>query len=348
MATTMEELTNTISIIFKQRVANLIKTGDKGIVLYATKNAAQTADVVVKEFTSALSIDGVTDPIKAKIKQIFLGEAKKVICVTYKTTFETAAESINKKYFNWLACDIADDLADVVALAKEKNYKTVVFNIKADEKHIVNFTNPSVTDTAGTVITAVNYIPRIVGALAGLSYDCSASALTFSDLSDVAKPTVIDEGAFILYVKEDKVKVAAPVNSLTTLTENVTEDMKSITIVEGMDRTEYDIRYAFDNSYKGKYKNKYDNQSLFIGAVKEYFRQLAKLNILDPEYANTCEVDIEEQKAAWIASGKDEATVRAWDALTTKKMTYKKKLFLACDVKYLDAMEALQFTINMY
>lgn len=99
------------------------------------------------------------------------------------------------------------------------------------------------------------------------------------------------------------------------------------------------------NDYLGKYKNSYDNQSLFIAAVNGYFKDLSKEEILDPNYSNLAGVDVEAQRDAWLATGKAEAS--EWDELTVKKNTFKRKVFLAGNVKILDAMEDLFFPITM-
>jgi len=135
------------------------------------------------------------------------------------------------------------------------------------------------------------------------------------------------------------------VNSLTTLGSNITEDMKSIAIVEAMDLILEDIYTTFKNDYLGKYKNNYDNQCLFIAAVNGYFKDLAKEEILDKNYANLAKVDIEAQRDAWLANGTSEAV--DWDEITVKNNTFKRKVFLAGNVKILDAMEDLEFPITM-
>ena len=124
--------------------------------------------------------------------------------------------------------------------------------------------------------------------------------------------------------------------------------MKSICIVEGMRRLKKDVKYAFKNTYKGNYKNNYDNQCLLICAVNAYLKELEKLQILDPSYDNKCDVDVATQREKWIAVGKPEAEINGLTDQEIRELTYKDMVFLLLDVKFLNAMEGLQATVEMY
>ena len=97
----------------------------------------------------------------------------------------------------------------------------------------------------------------------------------------------------------------------------------------------------------GQYRNTRDNQMLFIAALNSsYFRQLAQELILDPDYANAASIDVEAQRAAWVASGKAEAA--DWDDDTVKATPYKRTVYLAGNVKILGSMTDLIFPINLF
>lgn len=53
-----------------------------------------------------------------------------------------------------------------------------------------------------------------------------------------------------------------------------------------MDLIRDDIRTVFKTTYQGKFRNKYKYQMLFIGAVNQYYSQLANEDILDDEFDN--------------------------------------------------------------
>jgi hypothetical protein len=50
----------------------------------------------------------------------------------------------------------------------------------------------------------------------------------------------------------------------------------------------------------------------------------------------------------WIASGKAEAEINAMTDQEIKELTYKDMVFLLLDVKFLNAMEGLQATVEMF
>ena len=77
--------------------------------------------------------------------------------------------------------------------------------------------------------------------------------------------------------------------------------MQYIETVEAMDLIRDDIKSVFKETYQGKFKNKYKYQMLFVGAVRQYYSQLAGEDILDDEYDNTAEIDINAQRSAGLA-----------------------------------------------
>lgn len=345
---TIDDIKGKLRVFFEQKVANIIKMGMTGTVLYATLDETQTEAVKVQTFKSALAITGVSETIKAQVKSVFKGGTQKVVLVTFKTDFESAVNTIKQIKFNYICSDIAAAQEDVATFAKEsKGCVALVHGVAGDSIYVVNYKNPSVKPVGVASINGVLYTPRVAGALAGLPYSRSASSIVFDDLESVELPAPedVDEGQFILDFDDDDIKVAAPINSLVTLTTNVTEDMKSIAFVEGMMRIESDIKAAF-RYYKGLYKNHYNNQALFFAAVRGYYKRLIALEILDPNYAHTAGVDIEAQRNAWLEIGKDEAA--DWSDLEVKNNTFKKTVFSYLNIKILDAMEDLICRIGLF
>ncbi len=350
----LKDIMAPITVIFKQRVANLIALGDKGTVLFVIKNEAlESGDYRVTEYNSAVfelapEFHANAAQIEKDIKNIFGDGVKKVILAEYKTAFADLANVIkNELKWDWMFSTETEAQEDVVALAKELEKFAFVYNNKADSMFVVSINNPSavLADGEDTVITAEQLMPYVIGVIAGCPYDKSVSYKIFNKFKSVALPETIEAGFLTLYNEEEGVRVASPVNTLTSLGENQTEDMKSIAIAEGKKRMEADLEYAFRTGYKGKYKNKYDNQALFYGAAEFYFSQLEEIGVLDPEYNNTIGVDIEATRALWVAQGKDAET---WDDVTVKKTTYKNMVIGLADVKFLDAMEGMQITVQMF
>lgn len=355
----LEDIQAVIDVVFKQRVAQMIAVGEKGVVLFAHRNESLASGgsesgektnaptYQIRDFTSSLNTGIDDETLKSKVIDIFNGKAVEVILFEHANALETYVDVLGELHFDWMVSDNAEDQATVATYCVERELFACTFEVEKDNMSVVNCTNPTVTKKDGTVIEMLDYLPKIAGVLAGCPYSKSVSYKVFNDLKSVTMPE-ITKGALILYNDEDGVRFASPVNSLVTLGTNITEDMKSICIVEGMRRLKKDVKYAFKITYKGNYKNSYDNQCLFICAVKAYLKELEKLEILDPSYDNTCDVDVELQREKWIASGKDETEINAMTDQEIRELTYKDMIFLKLDVKFLNAMEGLQATVEMY
>ncbi len=238
---------------------------------------------------------------------------------------------------------------------KFKSYKAVVYkpSVAPDSMHVVNFGNETVTfaDARGEQSGAA-YLPSLVGILAVCNVTRGCTNYLCSNLADVQEAEdndkALSEGKFILFHDEDgAIRIAQGMNSLTTTNgKTLTEDMQFIETVEAMDLMRDDITKTFRDTYLGNYRNNRDNQMLFIAALNySYFRQLSMQNILDPDYENAASIDIEAQRAAWLATGREEAA--GWDDAKVKSMPFKRTVFLTANVKILGSMTDLIFPINM-
>lgn len=347
-AKTLDELQAPMTVTFQQLAAQLIKIGSKGTVLYATKDATLTGDFKVETFKSALNLSITSTTVKANVQQMFNKGTKKVILFSFKTDLDSVSAELDKQKFNYLVTDssVVADQTTVSLYSKEKGCFGVVYDTIADSVDVINCTNPTVKPVGKTAIAMTSYLPVVAGILAGLPYDRSASSVIFDDLEDVEMPDEMHEGEFILYSEEDGIRVISPVNSLTTLGTTYTEDMQSICVVEGMKRFEEDIKTAFKTQYKGHYKNDYDDQFLFFSAINHgYIPKLIEYKILDKNYINIVDVNIEKQRQMWLAKGNAEA--EEWTDAQVRFMTFGKMVFPKVNAKFLDAIEGMEMVVNM-
>ena len=325
-----------------------------------------TEDKVLKQykgFTEVESTDYTEENYKI-IEDVFLTEINKlyVIKIPNDKTFDDIKPFI-KKDINWIAYigetrEEQKKLADFVKLenkSRSKRLKAICYNLQeaeADDMHIVNFVNASVIKADGKSIVGYKYLGRLLGVLTGCRMDMSVTYNILSDLDSVeqigdtdAINEAIGKGKFVLINDDDGVRIARGINSLQKNDKEHTEDMKYITIVEAMDLIYEDIVNTFKQVYLGRFKNSYDNQVLFISAINSYFRNLAREEILDPNYNNISFVDIEKQRETWIENGKLEAT--NWSDIQVKDNTFRTNVYLQANVKFLNAMEDLLFIVNM-
>ena len=259
---------------------------------------------------------------------------------------------------------------------KRKTFKAVVANFDADDKGVINFTtggiqcvNPAYTDALSAVggdaskvdtkttpeyltFTAAEYTARIMGILAGLALDRSAtyyqltevdSCDTYDDIDDA-----ISKGQLVLIDEQDGdgVKIGRACNSLHTFTTDVREDFRYIKIVEAVDMITDDIRDTFKHSYVGKVINDYDHKMLLIAAILVYFRGLEG-NVLDASESavNTVDIDEDAQKDYITLHGLDKPENLSVQQI--REYNTGTHVYLTGRVTPVNAMEDLKVTFLM-
>lgn len=367
-----------IEVVFKQLAGTLIERSERGIAIlivkddtdksfhYRTYKDATEVDDDKEKFTPE-NIRAIKDVLTFQVSKCYvyridaeggtIGAALKLIQKYVKTGWITIAGGTTEEFESLASWIKAREL-------ENKSYKAVVYKVNTtDCKHLVNFCNEKVTfaDEERGEVTGAEYCPSLIGIFASCNikrgntyYICSNlksvdeyEADGVSAGSDESRDKALGEGKFILFNDDDKVRIARGINSMTT-TDGITrtEDMKFIDIVEAMDLISDDISKVFKETYLGNYKNNYDNQVLFISAINTYFKELANDYILDNNYTNIADVDVEAQRLAWQGVGKSEAA--DWDEQTVKNNSFKRTVFLKGDIKILGAMEDLQFTVWLF
>ena len=364
MAVTMPK----ISVTFKQKAASLISRSERGIAVLLVRDDTDKSFTHKKysDLTALSSDEGLyTEDNYSAIADMLafapyeshvfradtdgsLADALAAVAKTVKTGWVTIAGMS------------AEDSTALASWAKSqetrsKSYKALVYkaNVAPDSMHVVNFVNDTVTftDERGEKEGSC-YLPSLLAIFACCNVTRGCTNYLCSNLKEVAEvednDAALEAGKFILFNDEDgAVRIGQGINSMTTTNgQTRTEDMKFIETVEAMDLMRDDITSTFRKEYLGNYRNNRDNQMLFIAALNNsYFRSLAQENILDPEYKNAAGLDVEEQRAAWMASGKEEAA--NWDDDTVKAMAFKRTVYLTGNVKILGSMTDLIFPINM-
>lgn len=349
-----------IEVVFMGKANTAVSRSEKGVACLIIQDATkETKSAVYKGFTEVVPEDYTAENLKI-IEDVFISDVAKLIVIRMgaEEKFANVKQYVTKD-INWIAI-VSEEATEQKALAdfvKAEN-KTRIRRLKAvchkletttDDMHVVNFLNETVTRTGGDAVAGHLYLGRLLGVLAGCRLDQSVTYKELADLESVVEvadvEASINKGGFVLINDDDMVRIGRGVNSLTTNDKEHTEDMKYITIVEGMDLMYEDIVKTFKETYIGKFKNSYDNQVLFISAVNSYFRSLAKDEVLDPNYANEVGVDVETQREKWISNGTVEA--EKWTEKEVKNMTFRTNVYLKAKVKFLNAIEDLDFIVEM-
>ena len=170
---------------------------------------------------------------------------------------------------------------------------------------------------------------------------------------DVASAdSVVNAGNLILYNdwngSDRVVRLGTAVNTLTTFDDSANdgdqiEDMRYIEVAEAADMIRADIKSVFRDSYIGQ-KNSVDNQMQLIGAIGDYYDRLEEEDILNSASANTVEIDVDAQRAAWITVNPEAA---GWDDDTVRSKPFKRKVFIKSDIQILQSIQDLSMKITL-
>ncbi|WP_105614372.1 phage tail sheath C-terminal domain-containing protein [Vallitalea okinawensis] len=344
-------------IQFKTTGSTAVKRSQRGIVALILKDdtnsqdsfsVASINDVNESEWTAG-NYDAIQLAFKANPSEVIIERI-----ASSATDYTDALTRLETKKFNYLAIpSLEDSKVDAVKTwvenmrTADKTLKAVLPNCAGDHEGIINFTAANIKVGSTTYATA-GFTPRIAGVLAAMPLNQSATYHVLGEVDDVDAVTgpdaAIDGGQLILINDGEKVKIGRAVNSLTTLKVGMNDQFKKIKILDAIDMMKEDIKKTFEEGYIGKVANSVDNKALFIAAVNTYFKELARLDVLDGSYENKAEVDIVAQRSYLSGQGVDTSLMSDEEV---KKANTGSEVFVTAKVKFVDAMEDIQFAINM-
>ena len=346
-----------ISIAFKTLATTAIQRSERGTVCLILQDTKATE----KWYTFKTIADVETEKWdKDSIKYINLAMhygAFKILVRVIQSGDDTSKvlKDLEMRKFNWLAYPKASETEDqtVVNWVKQQFGNTGVigktvkyvssFADKTDHVAIVELANGGTYKSIYGDFTAQEYTAAIAGLIAGMPLNRSADNYTMSDLKSVEdyEPKL---GKFSLYNDEEVVKVNYGVNSKTTFDSTWKKDTRKIKVVEGMCFIVDDIRDTFKNYWLGKYINDYDNKMNFCSNItKVYFKEMAP-NVLNGDYDNKVEIDIEAHKKVIIADGLEVSSMTDLEIL---QYPTGEDVYLTGDVRFVDTMASLSLTMTM-
>lgn len=346
-----------ISIAFKTLATTAIQRSERGTVCLILQDTKATQ----KWYTFKTIADVETEKWdKDSIKYINLAMhygAFKILVRVIQSGEDTSKvlKDLEMRKFNWLAYPKASETEDqtVVNWVKQQFGNTGVigktvkyvssFADKTDHVAIVELANGGTYKSIYGDFTAQEYTAAIAGLIAGMPLNRSADNYTMSDLKSVEdyEPKL---GKFSLYNDEEVVKVNYGVNSKTTFDSTWKKDTRKIKVVEGMCFIVDDIRDTFKNYWLGKYINDYDNKMNFCSNItKVYFKEMSP-NVLNGDYDNKVEIDIEAHKKVIITDGLE---VNSMTDLEILQYPTGEDVYLTGDVRFVDTMASLSLTMAM-
>lgn len=347
-----------INIKFETLATTAIQRSAQGILCIVVKDATQKT-----KWTTLKSIaDLVSEKWEEKtVKIITLAYQKfapKLIHIralqAEEEDYAVVLKELEHRKINWLACPSAEQEDDqkVVAWVKEQfgtdSIKKTIryvssFANNTDHVAVVELQNTGTYKSTVGDFTAQEYTVAIAAALAGCPMNKSLDNAVMPDLLDIeyAEPKL---GKFTLYKDEDTVRVLYSVNSKTTFDSTWKKDTRKNKIVEGMCQVADDISSTFKNYWRGNYINDYDNKQNFCSNVtKVYFKELTP-NVLNKDYNNRIEIDLEKQRQQAITDGMEVENMADLEIL---KYPTGDDVFLIGDVRFVDTMASLSLKITM-
>lgn len=356
-----------IDIFFKTLARNLVDRASRGKVALIVNDATE-GEYTNKVYKSIEDLEADKTVFTAEnfkaLQDVFFGNPLElhVYKITATHTIQNAFDSIKSKEIDWLGTNSAttSDQTAVIDFVKAQQalrryYKAVVFSTVApDSKQIINLPDTPVTFNDDRGEKSIHfYIPTVLGVLAGLSLNRSATFLKLENLKGVQSVSDIDaeikNGKLVIFSDDGVIRFSTAVTSLVTVDNTDTEKLEHFTKIENVELTNMiykDIYGTFKNRFVGTGKNTVDRQYLFISAVNTYLKTLAEEELLDINYKNESFIDIPSQRKAW-REVKGEV-VDSWSDEVVANTPFKTNVFLSGDIKLLESTENLRFGINLF
>lgn len=337
-----------IRIEFVTKAGTAIKRGSRGIV--AIILIETTAGVYEYETITDIPISTFTADNESYIKRTFLGginPIKKVVVIATDTVTNGLIEA-EKHKFDYIVGphDVSTEDATAISTAvkawrdnKKKKVKVILPNTTGDHEGIINFTTASIVVGEDTFTTS-EYCSRIAGLIAGTPLQESITFKVLSEVTDVPKytdaefDTKINNGELCIKWDGEKAKIARGINSLKTVGNTKSDDMKSIKIIDIMDMIENDIRTTAEDNYIGKYANNYNNKNVLVVAIRSYLDSLRAEELLEGNiYVG---IDVQATKTYLDSKNVDTSTMKDIDI---KKENTGTNVFIEGKYKITNAIE---------
>lgn len=349
------------NVNFKELAVMAIQRQQRGTVVMILKDdTKETVDKVEYRGLGEVTKADYTAANYNRLTLAFLGNPYKVVVIKAE---DEIADTLKKLeyYDNYTLCYPEGVAADFTAIKnyiktirEKNNYSKAIFgNATApDVSYTINFATTNIKAVVnGTeeTFTAGDYTARVAGALSGLA---QSRSLTYYELPEIVEASLSDDadedvaaGKLVILHQDGTFKFGRAVNSLTTLTDGVTEAFQKIRVVEIMDMIANDIVATFRTGYVGKYTNNFTNKNRFVGAINSYLYDLAVEGLLEIENDNAVQISYEKTKSYLEGKGVDTKDMSYMDII---KANTGSKVLLDGVCSPTDAMEDLDIGMYLY
>lgn len=345
---------------FKEEAVLAIQRQERGTVVMILKDTTKEIDRVVYRGLGDVNPEDWTAENYNRITLAFLGNPSKVVCIKAETKITDTLKKLGF-YNNYILVYPEGESADHTAIInyakgqrEKNNYITsILANATApDNYYTINFTTTGIKATVNgenKAFTTGDYTARIAGALSGLA---SSRSLTYYELPELTECTLSEDadedvkaGKLVILHQDGSFKFGRAVNSLTTLTDGITEAFQKIRIVNILDMIANDIVATFRTGYVGKYTNNFSNKSRFVGAINAYLNDLAVDGYLESENDNKVEISYDKTKSFIEGKGVSTEGMSYQDIIRYNTGSY---VFLDGVCSPTDAMEDLDLGMYLF
>ena len=350
-----------IDVTFKTLATSFnARNANKNVILIIKDDTVKT--FTKKVYTRLTDVTDSTNYTAANfqaIKDCFVSNIRQCTVIRMDATDGVIADALAivgglEAGYVGILSSVATDQQAVAAWIKtqeeaKKSFKGIVYSptTPPDSREVLNFTNTQVTfkDVSRGQADAWQFIPSLLGYIAGRDTDEGATYLVMENLESVVEPTDLDtainSGQLILFNDSGVVRIVLGINSKTTLATDEIEDMKLIEVSEAMDIIRDDITNTFKNYYIGKYKNTNNNREIFVSAIKDYFASLAGQEILSSDFNNTVQQDVDAMRQYLFSQGIDAQDMKDSEV---KRQKFGRNVFIKGNIEIAEAMTDLTFT----
>lgn len=351
------------TITFRELADDVIVRSSRGAVALLLDDSTKTTSPITYYRMSEIDADDWTAANAAYIKLAFASGANQVIATRLIKEDSTAdytasVAAIVPTKWDWLAAPTADAAGVTAIVTKIKalralgyTYKAVVANAgtEPDSEGIVNYTQTGTitSDCLGTAtdMTAQAYTVRLAGVFSALPLDRSATGYELGDITSLAVSSTpdddIDAGKLVIIYNGENYEIGRGVTSLKTTSATAPALFCKIKHVEGADMIAKDIDAIWRSGYRGKVVCDYAHKQSLVGEIIAYYKGITG-TVLSADGINTAHIDA-DAVASWLTAAGVDISGMSEDQIVQAQTD--DKVFIASEIKLLDAMEDITLSI---
>lgn len=154
----------------------------------------------------------------------------------------------------------------------------------------------------------------------------------------------IGSGKLVLYNDWDVVRVGRGVNSLQTLEDGESEELKKILIISKMHLWKREIKDIITENYLGKMQNGIDEKMMLVSSIKMYNKALAKKGMIINKDGGHVDIDVNAQNW-WLRNEKGYDT-SDWTEKQIREAKTGSNVFIEARFEFTDAMEDIKISVQ--